>query len=294
MSSPPPSASPSSPFTPPPSALRSHRTCARCNSANAGFATMADLKRKLNILQHLSPAISEKQPRTQTKCGGLLMMTLFPIAVVIYSLVVQQLVSRATVAGQLHVIGAAQGYRERRRRAANRRVEAVWRQRRAARRRCRHETDGEGPDAHVPRVVGLLVHGVRVFRGRAHVPVGRRDCEAAAERPADGPEGDVSDRRRRVEHGAREAGKGLRLGAEGQAADWRVPLPDAGSDRHVHRVLEVRRVRSFERQGEIWGRAHDDERLDSRPRPGRRRVAASSHPTAGAPTAAAPGTRSGR
>ena len=48
---------------------------------------MADLKRKLNILQHLSPAISEKQPRTQTKCGGLLMMTLFPIAVVIYSLV---------------------------------------------------------------------------------------------------------------------------------------------------------------------------------------------------------------
>ena len=55
--------------------------------ANAGFATMADLKRKLHILQHLSPAISEKQPRTQTKCGGLLMMTLFPIAVVIYSLV---------------------------------------------------------------------------------------------------------------------------------------------------------------------------------------------------------------
>ena len=48
---------------------------------------MADLKRKLHILQHLSPAISEKQPRTQTKCGGLLMMTLFPIAVVIYSLV---------------------------------------------------------------------------------------------------------------------------------------------------------------------------------------------------------------
>ena len=48
---------------------------------------MADLKRKLNILQHLSPAISEKQPRTQTKCGGLLMMTLFPVAVIIYSLV---------------------------------------------------------------------------------------------------------------------------------------------------------------------------------------------------------------
>ena len=41
---------------------------------------MSDLKRKLNILQHLSPAISEKQPRTQTKCGGLLMMTLFPVA----------------------------------------------------------------------------------------------------------------------------------------------------------------------------------------------------------------------
>ena len=44
---------------------------------------MADLQRKLNILQHLSPAISEKQPRTQTKCGGLLMMTLFPVAVII-------------------------------------------------------------------------------------------------------------------------------------------------------------------------------------------------------------------
>ena len=45
------------------------------------------LKRDLTFLQLMSPAVAEKEPRTQTRCGGLLMLLCMPVAIVAYSVV---------------------------------------------------------------------------------------------------------------------------------------------------------------------------------------------------------------
>ena len=45
------------------------------------------LKRDLTFLQLISPAVAEKEPRSQTRCGGLLMLLCMPVAIVAYSVV---------------------------------------------------------------------------------------------------------------------------------------------------------------------------------------------------------------